>query len=119
MAKITLLLDEDVRPMLAEVLRQRGYDAIHVLELGRTGKSDAEQLAYAVGLKRSVLTHNIRDFRLLDRHYKREGKEHFGILLSDQTTLRDLLQRTLRFLGRRTAEDIKNNIVWLSEEQQR
>ena len=30
MAKITLLLDEDVRPMLGEILRQRGYDAVHV-----------------------------------------------------------------------------------------
>jgi hypothetical protein len=30
--------------MLAEILRQRGYDAIQVWELGRTGKNDAEQL---------------------------------------------------------------------------
>ena len=45
MAKIALLLDEDVRPMLGEILRQRGYDAIHVLDAGRAGKSDAEQLA--------------------------------------------------------------------------
>ena len=29
MAKITLLLDEDVRPILGEILRQRGYDAVH------------------------------------------------------------------------------------------
>ena len=48
MAKITLLLDEDVRPILGEILRQRGYDAVHVLDAGRTGQSDAEQLAYAV-----------------------------------------------------------------------
>jgi len=31
--------------MLAEILRQRGYDGIHVWELGRTGKNDAQQLA--------------------------------------------------------------------------
>jgi len=116
MANIALLLDEDVRPMLAEIVRQRGYDAIHVLELGRTGKNDAEQLAYAVSRKRAILTHNIRDFRLLDRQYRQRGKEHFGILLSDQTTLRELLQRTLRFLGRRTAEDVRNNIFWLKDE---
>ena len=30
MAKISLLLDEDVRPLLAAILRQRGYDAVHV-----------------------------------------------------------------------------------------
>ena len=60
MAKITLLLDEDVRPILGEILRQRGYDAVHVLDAGRTGQSDAEQLAYAVSQRRTILTHNIR-----------------------------------------------------------
>ena len=54
MAKIILLLDEDVRPALGEILRQRGYDAIHVLELGRAGKSDAEQLAYATSEQRAA-----------------------------------------------------------------
>ena len=61
MTQITLLLDEDVRPLLAEILRQRGCDAVHVLEVGRGGKSDPEQLAYAVSQGRVMLTHNIRD----------------------------------------------------------
>jgi predicted nuclease of predicted toxin-antitoxin system len=64
MAKITLLLDEDVRPILGEILRQRGYDAVHV---------------------------------------------------SAQVPLRDLLRRVLRFLGRHTADDVKNNVLWLDE----
>ena len=83
MAQISLLLDEDVRPLLAEILRQRGYDAVHVLDLERTGKTDAEQLEFAVSQQRSILTHNIRDFLGLDRHYRASGKEHFGILLCD------------------------------------
>lgn len=115
MAKIALLLDEDVRPMLGEILRQRGYDAIHVLEAGRAGKSDAEQLAYAVSQQRTILTHNIRHFRLLNQRYHEEGRQHFGILLSGQVTLRNLLRRALRFLGRHTADDVKNNLLWLNE----
>ena len=115
MAKIALLLDEDVRPMLGEILRQRGYDTIHVLEAGRTGKSDAEQLAYAVSQQRAIITHNIRHFRLLNKKYHEEGRQHFGILLSAQVPLRDLLRRTLRFLGRHTADDVKNNVLWLNE----
>lgn len=75
MAKITLLLDEDVRVLLAEILRQRGYDAVHVLEVGRRGKSDPEQLAYAASQGRTMLTHNIRYYRLLDRKYQTQGKE--------------------------------------------
>ena len=100
MAKIALLLDEDVRPMLGEVLRQRGYDVIHVLDAGRTGKSDAEQLAYAVSQQRAILTHNVRHFTLLNQNYQKEGRQHFGILFSAQVPLRDLLRRALRFLLR-------------------
>ena len=37
----------------AKFLRQRGYDAVHVLDAGRTGQSDAEQLAYAVSQRRT------------------------------------------------------------------
>ena len=115
MAKIVLLLDEDVRPRLGEILRQRGYDAIHVLDVGRTGKKDAEQLAYAVSQQRAILTHNIRHFRLLNQQYHEEGRQHFGILLSAQVPLRDLLRRSLRFLGRHTADDVKSNILWLDK----
>ena len=115
MAKIALLLDEDVRLVLGEILRQRGYDVIHVLEVGRAGKSDPDQLAYAVSRQRTILTHNIRDYRLLDIKYHEEGKEHFGILLSDQVPLRDLLRRALRFLGRHTGEEVKNNALWLND----
>lgn len=59
--------------MLGEILRQRGYDAIHVLDAGRAGKSDAEQLAYAVSRQRAILTHNVRHFRLLNQKYHEEG----------------------------------------------
>ena len=115
MANIALLLDEDVRLVLGDILRQRGYDVIHVLEAGRAGKSDPEQLGYAVSRQRSILTHNIRDYRALDRQFHEEGKEHFGILLSDQVPLRDLLRRTLRFLARHTAEEARNSVLWLND----
>jgi predicted nuclease of predicted toxin-antitoxin system len=74
MTQITLLLDEDVRPLLAEILRQRGYDAVHVLEVSRGGKSDLEQLAYAVSQGRAMLTHNIRDYLLLDGNTEHREK---------------------------------------------
>jgi len=37
--KIKLLLDEDVHTALAAALRKRGFDAVHVSELNRKGKS--------------------------------------------------------------------------------
>jgi predicted nuclease of predicted toxin-antitoxin system len=115
MSRINLLLDEDVRPILAEIMRQRGYDVTHVLELGRTGKSDSDQLAYATDHHRTVLTHNMRDYLVLHREYQQRGREHPGIIVSDQAPLRELLRRSLRCLSRLTAEDIRNRVVWLQD----
>jgi predicted nuclease of predicted toxin-antitoxin system len=115
MAAPVLLLDEDVRVMLAAILRQRGCDAIHVLEIGRGGKSDPEQLVYAVSDGRTILTHNIRDFVILDRAYQDQAKEHTGIIVSDQVPLRELLRRTLRCLNQHTKETLRNRVVWLQD----
>ena len=115
MADIALLLDEDVRVKLGEILRQRGYDVLHVLEADRAGKTDIEQLAYATSQQRAILTHNIRDFGRLNKQFHDERKEHFGILFSDQIPLRELLRRALRFLARYVAEDVKNNTLWLND----
>ncbi len=115
MATIRLLLDEDVRPLLAEVLRERGCESRHVLELGRGGESDADQLAFAVHESRALLTHNIRDYLLLDRLYRTDRREHCGIILSEQLPFRELLRRTLRFVSRHTNADVRGRIFWLHE----
>lgn len=115
MTQVSLLLDEDVRPLLAEILRQRRYDVVHVLDLNRGGKSDPEQLTYAVSQRRAMLTHNIRDYLLLDRKYQAQGKEHTGLIVSDQLPLRELLRRTLRCLSRYTTEEVHNRVIWLQD----
>jgi hypothetical protein len=86
-----------------------------VLEVGRGGKSDPEQLAYAVSQEQTMLTHNICDYLRLDRQYQAQGKEHRGILVSDQVPLRELLRRTLRCLSRYTAEEMRNQVIWLQD----
>jgi predicted nuclease of predicted toxin-antitoxin system len=99
MAAIRLLVDEDVRPLLAETLRQRGFNAQHVVELKRGGLSDPEQLAFAAKQRRAIITHNIRDYVVLDREYRTKGLVHCGILVCDQAPFRELLRRTVRCLG--------------------
>jgi hypothetical protein len=108
---IRLLLDEDVRPLLAE----RGVDARHVDELKRSGLSDSEQLALAAKQRRAFLTHNIRDFVLLDRAYRTKGLTHYGNVVCDQVPFRELLRRTLRCLDRESEADIRNRVVWLQD----
>ncbi|MBI1814208.1 MAG: DUF5615 family PIN-like protein [Deltaproteobacteria bacterium] len=115
MAAIRLLIDEDVHLLLSETLRRRDFDAQHVVELKRGGLSDPEQLAFAVKQRRAFLTHNIRDFVVIDRAYRAKGGTHYGILVCDHVPLRELLRRTLRCLGRKSEAEIHNQLVWLQD----
>jgi len=55
---VELYLDEDVSVLVAELLRSHGFDALTSREADQLGKSDDEQLAYAVSQSRAVLSHN-------------------------------------------------------------
>ncbi len=111
--RIKLLLDEDVHPPLAEALRQRGYDAVHVQEVGRKGIADAEQLGYAVAQQRCLVSFNVGDFARLHVAYTSEGKAHSGIILSKQLPIGDVLRQLVITLERFSQENIKNRLEFL------
>jgi predicted nuclease of predicted toxin-antitoxin system len=115
MARISLYLDEDVRVLLAEVLRGRGYDVSHALEVGRGGKGDSEQFAYAVKHGRAILTHNIRDFIKLAKSYQELNKNHYGIVVSSHLPFQELLKRALKLLSSHSKDDLKNRFIWLND----
>jgi hypothetical protein len=73
-----LYADEDVPRPLVEQLRSRGHDLLTVLEARQANQSipDADVLAYATQLGRSVLTHNRRHFQRLHL----ASKAHAGIV---------------------------------------
>ncbi len=81
--------------------------------LSKQGEGDRAQLEFATAQDRILLTHNIRDFLLLDRSFRAEKKTHSGILLSDQLPFRELLRRTLGFLSRVEGREVGNRIIWL------
>lgn len=113
MAKVALYLDADVRPRLAKILRERGFDVTCAQEVGLYDAEDEAQLEFAIRQRRVILTHNIRDFVRLDESYNRQGKKHFGILVSKQIPLRELIRRIHKFLNTRTREDVKDSFDWL------
>lgn len=63
MSGLRYYLDEDVihGPLVAEELRKRGVDTITALEAGRAGReiSDQEQLEYATGQGRVMVTQDV------------------------------------------------------------
>lgn len=110
---VRLLLDEDVPILLAQVLRDRGHDVVHVTELDLSGAPDQVVFQRAIDEGRAVLTHNIADFLVLTQDLADKGEAHAGLLLSPQLSFSGLLQRTLRTLRDRDTADFVNAVVWL------
>lgn len=112
---IRLYLDEDVDPLLARVLRDRGEDCLSTQEAGNRGLSDAEQLAYAAKQGRAILTFNTRDFVLLAQGYVASGRPHKGIIVSDHLPFRDLLRRVLAMLVDHDPGGLSDRLIWLQD----
>ncbi len=113
MEKLKLFLDEDMHANLGSILRKRGFDVEHAQELGRKGKSDAEQLTYAVEEKRCLITFNVKHFVLLHNDYVNTGREHWGIIVSKQLPIGETIRRVLRVLQSYPRDSMKNRLLFL------
>lgn len=111
--KLKLFLDEDIHTGLSHALRQRGYDVVHAQDLKRKGKSDSEQLAFAVQEERCLVTFNVRDFVHLHNQYAAQDRDHWGIIVSRQIPIGETLRRLLKKVGLATREDFRNRIDFL------
>lgn len=110
---VSLYLDEDVTNQLVPLLQQRGFDVVSVIDLGRAGLTDEEQLIFATEQGRAILTYNIADFARLARSWQAMGRPHAGILVSEQFSNRqlgELFRRLLKFLNNVTAEEMENTV---------
>jgi uncharacterized protein with PIN domain len=113
--KIKLYLDEDVDPLLAKVIRDRGYDVLSTHKAKMHNSDDYKQLDFATSQGRAILTHNIRDFHRIAKDYAKINKIQAGIILSSQLPFKELLKRILSLLSKHNAEDIVNHVVWLED----
>jgi predicted nuclease of predicted toxin-antitoxin system len=111
--KIRLYIDEDLSDRVAVALRSKGFDAISAHEVNMRGKTDKEQLDYAIKNNRIILTRNTKHFINLQREYHKEGLPHNGILVTDYLSLKELIRRLTRFLNEKDPSDISNTLDWL------
>jgi predicted nuclease of predicted toxin-antitoxin system len=79
--RVKAYIDEDVAISFSQALSNRGVDVITTQDAGNKSLSDAEQLAYAVGEGRAIVTHNRKDFILLYNDFVFSGKSHPGIIV--------------------------------------
>jgi len=94
-------------------LRARGFEAETTLEAGQAGKSDAEQLAYAVSRQKALFTHNRADFEELAQDYFAVGRIHHGILIAVRRPPYDLTNRVLVNLNAVTADEMQDQVRYL------
>ena len=113
MDKIKLYLDEDVIPLLARDLRDRGYEAVSAGEANNLGFSDRDQMDYACAHGRALLTHNRNDFLEIATEYATNQITYPGILYVPQVPYAQLLHRMLRFLSEASEETARDLFTWI------
>ena len=110
-----LLLDEHIWRGLVQIFFQEGYDVVHIVDLGGRGMSDSEVMALAEQENRVVLTFNSRDYVPLAIGWFEQAREHPGVLLSPELSRGELQRRIRVFLENTAADDMCNQIRWLSD----
>lgn len=110
-----LYLNEHLSPRLATQLCKHGFDVITSNESNMLSEDDEKQLAFAVSEQRAIVTFNAKDFVILHEKYIKDGKKHWGIILSTEEPIGVLLHRLLRLLNSVSIDGLKNQIRWLNE----
>jgi predicted nuclease of predicted toxin-antitoxin system len=91
---VRAILDEQLSPQIAAMLRKAGHDVEAVAD--RTdliGRNDRIVLEVATHEGRAVVTDNIKDFRPLAAEWLAQGRVHAGLILlpSARTRTRDAM----------------------------
>ena len=110
---IHLYFDEDVSVGIVENLRTRGFDVLSVRDAGARGKSDDEQMLYAVSQRRAVVTHNRVDFEKQHAKFLESGMNHYGIIAAKRRKDVEVVNKLLALLDTVTAEEMKNQLRYI------
>jgi len=114
---IRLYLDEHIWRKLSVELRERGFDAVNVADVGREGFSDEEQWRFAAAEGRALLTFDKDGGCFVDlvTDWFYSGQQHSGLIISAQLLRGELLRRVLKLLDSATAENLVNSVRFLED----
>jgi hypothetical protein len=112
---IALYTDADVHGGLATQIRRRGFDAISAYEADNASLDDPDQLEYAASQRRAILTCNAKDFVPLLEEWWPAGRKHYGVIVSEQLPIGEMLRRVLRLLNTISADEMEDEFWNLAE----
>lgn len=110
---IHLYFDEDVSVGIVENLHTRGFDVLSVRDADARGRSDDEQMLYAVSQKRAIVTHNRVDFEMQHVKFLEKGMQHFGVIVAKRRRDTEVVAKLLELLDTVTAEEMKNQLRYI------
>jgi hypothetical protein len=110
---IHLYFDEDVSAGIVDNLHTRGFDVLSARDADALGKSDDEQMLYAVSLRRAVVTHNRVDFEKQHRRFLESGMKHYGVIIAKRRKDAEVVTKLLALLDAVTAEEMQNQLRYI------
>jgi len=97
---VRALLDEQLSPQIAVLLREAGYDVVAVADRDDlVGRSDRIIFDVASGEDRAVVTNNIKDFRPLAAEWFAHGRNHPGLILLPSSRTRTRTRTAVAILA--------------------
>jgi len=108
--RIRFHLDEPVDPDIARALRKHGVDVTTTQEVGLRTRSDADQLAFARGERRVIVTHDPDFLRIA-----RRTQDHPGVAFCDQTarSMGEIIRHLILIYEVLIADEIAGRVEFL------
>ena len=118
---MNLLLDHHYSPLIARILRERGFDVVAANEVGLETEPDDGVIEWAASHQRALLTNDVPGFIRIRRGWQAEGRSHYGLLFTSYSTwprskrgigsLSNRLDEVMR--ARRDVQALADQIFWL------
>jgi len=116
--KVSLYLDEDAQDNdLIQALQLRGVDVVGAWNAGMRQRDDEEHLRFASAQGRVLYGFNVGDYFRLHTQFISHGRTHAGIALAKQQrySVGEQMRRLLRLIATRSAEEMRDQIEFLSD----
>jgi predicted nuclease of predicted toxin-antitoxin system len=95
-------------------MRRHGFDAVSARELQMLRASDEQHLQHAINEQRAIVTAD-RDFMQLHSACLLAGREHWGIIFTNEQDTGVIMHQLLRLLNTLTITDLQNQFRWLND----
>jgi predicted nuclease of predicted toxin-antitoxin system len=113
---VKALVDEQLSPQIAALLRDAGHDVVAVAERSDViASSDRGILELASSEDRAVVTNNVKDFRPLAAEWLATGRAHSGLILVPSTRTRT--RAAIAALARAIAQVMRDNPAGLANSE--